>query len=73
MSVIATRLPEIQAITVPSAIAISIRPKFSRPGTRKVARVATTMPQPAQTMPPRAVTGELIRFKPTMNSTAAAK
>ena len=32
--------------------------------------VATSMPAPAQRMPLRAVTGELMRFSPTMNSTA---
>jgi hypothetical protein len=40
-----------------------------RPGQKKVTIVASTMPQPAQTMPPRAVFGELMRFRPTMNRT----
>ena len=43
------------------------------PGVRNVISVATTMPTPAQTMPLRAVTGELMRFKPKMNSAAAMK
>ena len=43
------------------------------PGVKKLINVATSMPTPAQTMPPRAVTGELMRFKPKMNSTAARK
>ena len=34
---------------------------------------ATTMPAPAQTMPPRAVTGELMRLRPNMKRNAAAK
>ena len=40
---------------------------------KNVATVASTMPQPAHTMPLRAVTGEAIRLMPRMNSSAAAK
>jgi hypothetical protein len=35
--------------------------------------VATTMPAPAQMMPPRAVTGELILLRPNIKSIAAMK
>ncbi len=43
------------------------------PGQKKVIRVATSMPVPAHRMPPRAVSGELMRFSPRMKSTAARK
>ncbi len=43
------------------------------PGYRNETSVATAMPAPAQTMPLRAVTGELMRFRPMMNSTAVRK
>ena len=43
------------------------------PGQKKVIRVATSMPAPAQWMPVRAVTGELMRRRPRMNRMAAAK
>ncbi len=36
-------------------------------------RVATSMPAPAHRMPLRAVTGELMRLSPMMNSTAVTK
>src|SRR5882724_9897885 len=39
----------------------------------RLTSTATTMPAPAQTMPPRAVTGEDMRFRPKMNRNAAAK
>ena len=55
------------------AIATVIKPKLPIPGVKNVISVATTMPTPAQTMPLRAVTGELMRFKPRMNSAAATK
>ena len=38
-----------------------------------VARVASSMPTPAQRTPLTAVTGELMRFKPRMNSAAATR
>ena len=38
-----------------------------------VATVATTMPAPAQRMPLRAVTGELMRFRPMMNRNAVSR
>ena len=43
------------------------------PGYRKVTSVATSMPAPAQTMPLRAVTGELMRFRPMMNRNAVSR
>ncbi len=43
------------------------------PGYRNDTSVATTMPAPAQTMPLRAVTGELMRFRPRMNRQAVRK
>jgi hypothetical protein len=39
----------------------------------KVTTVARTIPKPAQRTPLTAVTGELMRFKPTMNRAAATK
>jgi hypothetical protein len=39
----------------------------------KLTAVATAMPAPAHQMPLRAVTGELMRFRPTMNRTAVTK
>ena len=42
-------------------------------GATKVTSVASTMPTPAHWMPRRAVTGEDMRFRPTMKSTAAMK
>ena len=47
--------------------------KLVIPGYAKVTSVATSMPAPAQRMPLRAVTGELMRFSPTMKSTAVTK
>ncbi len=35
--------------------------------------VATSMPAPAHRMPLRALTGELMRFRPMMNSAAVRK
>ena len=43
------------------------------PEYRKLASVATSMPTPAQTMPLRAVTGEVMRFRPKMNRNAASE
>ena len=54
-------------------MAAMISGKLLIPGNRNVMSVATSMPAPAQRMPLRAVTGELIRFKPMMNSTAVTK
>ena len=41
-------------------------------GSKKVATTATSMPTPAQTMPRRAVRGELMPLRPRMNSRVAA-
>ena len=38
-----------------------------------VTTVASTMPTPAQRTPLTAVTGELMRFRPRMNSAAATR
>ena len=38
-----------------------------------VTTVASSMPTPAQRTPLTAVTGELMRFKPRMNSAAATR
>ena len=73
MSVTATRRPVTQAAMPPTAIATVISAKLPIPGVRNVISVATTMPMPAQTMPLRAVTGELMRFRPRMNRAAAMK
>ena len=73
MSVMATFLPVYQARPPPTAMASVIQAKLCMPGHRKVTRVATTMPAPAHTIPPRAVTGELMRFSPRIKSTAATK
>ena len=73
MSVIATFLPDTQASTVPSAIAVAIRPRLCRPGTKNVAAVASSMPTPAHWMPERAVFGEAMRCRPSRNSVAATK
>jgi len=43
------------------------------PGYRKVTSVATSIPAPAHKMPLLAVTGELMRFRPMMKSTAVTK
>ncbi len=66
MSVMATRLPLTQAITVPIAIAMMTSIKLSEDAPMKasVTTVASTMPTPAQRTPLTAVTGELMRFKP---------
>ena len=69
----ATRLPEIQAATVPSTSAVTISGMLCRPGSRNVAPVAISMPQPAQWMPLRAVAGEAIRCRPSRNSVAATR
>ncbi len=73
MSVIATRRPLHQASAVPRMIAGSSHSKLPSPGNRKVNSVATSMPAPAHTMPLRAVTGELMRFRPMMNRKAVTR
>ena len=75
MSVIATFLPLIQAIAPPTAIATTTSARFSvePPMNSSVTSVASTMPTPAQRTPLTAVTGELMRFKPTMKRNAAAR
>ena len=42
-------------------------------GAKNVARVASTIAAPAHKIPLRAVTGELICFRPSINMTAAMK
>ncbi len=74
ISVIATRLPCHHDRPVPRMSAPAASARFnvrcgraasSTPKTyRKLARVATSMPTPATTMPERAVTGDDIRFRP---------
>ena len=73
MSVIPTRCPETHATPPPMAIATRISAMFCSPGVRNVLRIATNMPAPAHRMPPRAVTGELMRFRPKMNRIDAMK
>ena len=73
MSVMATFLPEIHAMIVPSATASAIKARLCRPGKRNVAAVASSMPAPAQRIPLAAVFGEAMRLMPRMNSRAAAK
>jgi len=78
MSVMATRLPEIQAAPPPMAMASSRKKYLKKPispswGWPKVTSVATTMPMPAHRMPLLAVLGEDMRLRPTMNNTAVAK
>jgi hypothetical protein len=76
MSVMATRLPLTHAMMPPMAMAASTRIMFScgAPDTKaSVATVASSMPTPAQRTPLTAVTGELIRFSPRMNSAAATR
>ena len=73
MSVMATDLALNQAGMMPSASAPRIHQMLCAPVTPKVATVAMTMPQPAWTMPLRAVTGEDMRLMPRMNRTAATK
>ena len=43
------------------------------PSQKNVMRIATPIPAPAHTIPSRAVTGELMRFNPRINKTAALK
>ena len=73
MSVIATFLPETHASSVPVIAAIRINGRLCRPGNRKVASTASNMPIPAHWIPLRAVTGEAIRCRPTMNRNAASR
>ncbi len=73
MSVILTTRPAHQATPPPSTMATSISARFCMPGIRNVTSVASTMPTPAQAMPLRALTGELIAFRPRMNSTATTR
>jgi hypothetical protein len=73
MSVIGTFLAEIQAAVPPIKMAIAMSPKWWRPGQKKVAMIARSMAPPAQTIPLRAVTGELILFRPIIKSRAVRK
>ena len=75
MSVMATRLPLTQATLPPTAMApiTSIRLKDEAPMKARVAKVASSMPTPAQRTPLTAVTGELMRLRPRMNSAAATR
>ncbi len=76
MSVIATRLPLIHATMLPMAMAAITSEKFRSDASfmnANVTAVASSMPAPAQRTPLTAVTGELMRFKPRMNSAAAAR
>ena len=59
-----------------AAMAASIRTRlvWDVPETNaNVAMVASSMPTPAQRTPLTAVTGELMRFSPRMNSAAATR
>ena len=75
ISVMATRLPLIQAMLPPTTMApiTSIKFKEDAPMNASVTTVASTIPAPAQRTPLTAVTGELMRFKPRMNSAAATR
>ncbi len=75
ISVMATRLPLTHAMPEPIAIATmtNIRLTAEAPMNAKVTIVASTMPTPAQRTPLTAVTGELMRFSPKMNSAAAIR
>ena len=75
ISVMATRLPLTQATPEPIAMAMmtSIKLSDEAPMNASVTAVASTMPTPAQRTPLTAVTGELMRFKPRMNSAAAIR
>ena len=70
MSVMATRLPLHHAIREPMTMAamMSLVVAHFLPGYRDAASVASGMPAPAQSMPLRAVTGELMRLRPRMKS-----
>ncbi len=73
MPVMGTRRPDHWASAMPTAIAPTMRRRWCMPGVKKVATAATVMPTPAQTMPRRAVAGELMLRRPAMNRTAVAK
>ncbi len=73
MAVIATRWPDHHAAATPISTAAMISPRCCMSGSSSVATTASSMPKPAHTMPPRAVRGELMRFRPRMNSRAAMK
>ena len=83
IAVIATFLPAHQAIPPPIAIAtkaspiLTIRYGFAVAPTskayRKLASMATAMPNPATLIPEGAVTGEDIRLRPYMNRRAATR
>ena len=75
ISVMATRLPLTQAMMPPTATAPITSIKLSDEALMKsrVTAVASTMPRPAQRTPLTAVTGELMRFRPRMNSAAATR
>ena len=76
MLVMATRLPLTQASMPPAAMApiMSIKLTEDAPDTNaNVTAVASSMPAPAQRTPLTAVTGELMRFRPRMNSAAATR
>ena len=51
-------------------IATIISAKLCMPGQNSVTSVATIIAHPAQTMPLRAVAGELMALRPRMNTTA---
>ena len=73
MSVMATRLPLIQAIVPPTRMAAITNTRLveEAPMNASVTSVANTMPAPAQRTPLTAVSGELMRFRPSMNNAAA--
>ena len=75
MLVMATRLPLTHATMPPTAMAAitSIKLKDEAPMKASVAKVASSMPTPAQRTPLTAVTGELMRLRPRMNSAAATR
>ncbi len=75
MLVMATRLPLIHATAPPTAMAPITSIKFNEvaPMNASVASVASSMPRPAQRTPLTAVTGELMRLRPRMNSAAATR
>ena len=73
IAVIATGRPVHHAALTPISTAATIRLRLCMSGRKNVASTASSMPTPAHTMPPRAVRGELMRFSPRMNSSAARK
>ena len=71
--VICTRYAASAPITVPTATAIKIQPRWSRSLDKKTITQASTAPIAPIRLPRRAVRGEDSPFKATMKHTAAAR